>query len=90
MANIITYLVPKVITVAEPFSYDYIEYIPFGDEVVAQANVRNFEEGEEVVAIAQVRSKECISGYGYIVYDEQVAQSFVIDISLFKSSKFLN
>lgn len=90
MANIITYPIPKVITIAEPFSCDYIEYIPFGDEVITQANVRYFEAGEEAVAIAQVSTDECVSGYGYIIYDEQVAQSFVIDISLFKSSKLLN
>lgn len=90
MTNIITYPTTKVITIAEPFSYDYMEYASLRNEVVAQANVRNFEVGDIVIALAQISSDECISGYGYVIFDEQAKRAFLVDISLFKTSNYTN
>lgn len=90
MSNIINFRSPLTIIVIEPFTNDYISYTEFGEDLISEVNTKDFEKDDELIAIAQIKCSQCISGFAYVVIDEDLEVSFLLDVGLFKTSKYLS
>jgi hypothetical protein len=73
-----TYNPPVEMTVKSEFVSTYIFYID-NDEITKR---KTYKVGDKVNVLGKVKSDGCVSGYGYIAYDEAIMQSFVFDTSL--------
>jgi hypothetical protein len=74
-----TYPSPVEMTVKSEFVSTYIVYAEDGEDFT---ECKAYKVGDTVKVLGKVKSDGCVSGYGYIAYDEELIQSFVFETSL--------
>ncbi len=78
------YTIPKEIEVKIDFTFDYIEFDDSGEDILPFEANKKYKKGDMLTAVAKVKSDSCESGYGFIIFDEELEESGVVDASLFK------
>ncbi len=84
MNNIETFPNPINIKVKRNFILEYVEEDEIGEDIIPTCHIRRFAKGEQVIAVSKVKCSKCSSGYGFIIYDEEIEEAHLLDIDLFE------
>lgn len=73
-----TYPFPVEVTTVSNFSCTYTE----DDNIDNNAIIKKYKSGDKLFALAKIKTSKLNSGYGYIVYDNSIEESFIVDAKL--------
>lgn len=85
MNKIIIYPQSREVIVRLDFRADYIDYDETGEDIMPFSNVSYYKTGQKLNAIGKVKSTKFSSGYGYIIFDEDLEKTLTIDVTLFEN-----
>ncbi|MGN7942198.1 hypothetical protein [Virgibacillus sp. 6R] len=75
---------PKEIEVKIDFTFDYIAFDDSGEDILPFEAYKRYKKRDMLIAVAKIKSDSCESGYGFIIFDEELEESGVVDVSLFQ------